>query len=55
MAFANGKLAQRPFDFNITGGISGQQGLEYLSGKVEADYIDSQTTDLIATERQRIN
>jgi hypothetical protein len=53
--FANGKLAQRPFSFNITGGISGQQGLEYLSGKVEADYIDSLSTDLIATERQRIN
>ena len=53
--FANGKLAQRPFMFNIIGGISGQQGLEYLSGRVEADYIDSQETDLIATERQRIN
>ncbi|MCL4394345.1 MAG: ATP-binding protein [Chloroflexi bacterium] len=53
--FANGKLAQRPFAFNIIGGISGQQGLEYLSGKVEADYIDSLNTDLIATERQRIN
>jgi hypothetical protein len=53
--FANGKMAQRPFSFNITGGISGQQGLEYLSGKVEADYIDSLKTDLIATERQRVN
>lgn len=53
--FANGKLAQRPFSFNITGGISGQQGLEYLSGKVEADYIDALSSDLIATERQRIN
>lgn len=53
--FANGKLAQRPFAFNITGGISGQQGLEYLSGKVEADYIDEQMSDLIATERQRVN
>ena len=53
--FANGKLAQRPFSFNITGGISGQQGLEYLAGRVEADYIDSLKNDLIATERQRIN
>ncbi len=53
--FANGKLAQRPFDFNITGGISGQQGLEYLSGRVEADYIDLLPVDLIATERQRVN
>ena len=53
--FANGKLAQRPFMFNIVGGIGGQQGMEYLSGKVEADYIDRLGVDLIATERQRIN
>jgi hypothetical protein len=53
--FALGKLAQQPFAFNIVGGISGQQGLEYLSGRVEADYIDSFKDDLIATERQRIN
>jgi signal transduction histidine kinase len=53
--FANGKLAQQPFTFNIIGGISGQQGLEYLSGRVEADYIDALAVDLIATERQRIN
>jgi hypothetical protein len=53
--FANGKLAQRPFTFNIVGGISAQQGLEYLTGKVEADYLDQLTHDLIATERQRIN
>lgn len=53
--FANGKLAQQPFTFNIVGGISGQQGLEYLSGRVEADYIDALAVDLIATERQRIN
>jgi hypothetical protein len=53
--FANGKLAQHPFAFNLVGGISGQQGLEYLSGRVEADFIDSLKVDLIATERQRIN
>jgi hypothetical protein len=53
--FAHGKLAQQPFTFNIVGGISGQQGLEYLSGRVEADYIDALAVDIIATERQRIN
>jgi hypothetical protein len=53
--FANGKLAQRPFTFNIVGGISAQQGLEYMTGKVEADYLDQLSHDLIATERQRIN
>lgn len=49
------KLAQRPFMFNLTQGVTGQQGIEYLTGQVEADFIDRQESDLIATERQRIN
>lgn len=53
--FTKGKLAQRPFFFNITRGLTGQHGTEYLAGQVVADYIDSLPTDLIATERQRIN
>jgi len=53
--FANGKLAQKPFFFNIAGGISGQHALEYLSGQVQANFIDTQPDDIIATERQRIN
>jgi hypothetical protein len=53
--FSNGKLAQKPFFFNLTGGLGGQQGQEYMSGQVEADYIDGLDEDIIATERQRIN
>lgn len=53
--FTKGKLAQRPFFFNITRGLTGQHGTEYLAGQVVADYIDSLPKDLIATERQRIN
>lgn len=53
--YANKKLAQKPFLFNVTGGLQGQHGVEYLSGQVEADFIDSLPEDLIATERQRIN
>ena len=53
--FSHGKLAQRPFLFQLTGGYSGQQGTAYMSGRVEADFIDEQATDLISTERQRIN
>lgn len=49
------KLAQRPFTFQTTQGVTGQQGMEYLTGQVEADFIDLQESDLIATERQRIN
>ncbi|MFL6439335.1 MAG: ATP-binding protein [Terriglobales bacterium] len=53
--FSRGKLAQRPFFFNLSGGLGGQHGQEYLSGRVEADYVDALDIDMIATERQRIN
>jgi Histidine kinase-, DNA gyrase B-, and HSP90-like ATPase len=53
--FAKGKMAQTPFLFNLTGGLGGQHGIEYLPGQVRADYIDTLNNDLIATERQRIN
>lgn len=53
--FSHHKLAQRPFFFNLSGGLGGQQALSYLSGRVQAEYIDEQQKDLISTERQRIN
>lgn len=53
--FAKGKLAQKPFFFDIAGGISGQMGLEYITGQIIMDFIDVGNNDLIATERQRIN
>ncbi|MFJ5921246.1 ATP-binding protein [Kitasatospora sp. NPDC092948] len=53
--FSHHKLAQRPFLFNLTGGFGGQQGTSYLSGRVEADFLDDQARDLISTERQRVN
>ena len=53
--FAGGKLVQRPFLFNLTGGMTGQHGAEYLAGQVVADFIDQLPADLIATERQRVN
>ncbi len=53
--FASGKLAQRPFFFNLTRGLTGQHGAEYLAGQVVADFIDRLPSDLIATERQRVN
>jgi hypothetical protein len=52
---ARGKLAQKPFFFNITGGLGGQHGQEYMSGQVEADYLDELPDDVIAPERQRVN
>jgi hypothetical protein len=53
--FAKGKLAQKPFFFDLTGGISGQNALEYMTGQVRMDFIDEGERNLISTERQRIN
>lgn len=49
------KVAQTPFFFNLSGGLSGQHGQQYMSGIVRADYIDRLPADIITTERQRIN
>ncbi|MBN8584711.1 MAG: ATP-binding protein [Ignavibacteria bacterium] len=53
--FARERVAQfTPFFFNLTGGINGQVALEYLTGQLKADELDS-TDDYIATDRQSIN
>lgn len=53
--FSSGKLAQRPFFFNLSGGLGGQAGQSYMSGQVIADYVDKLETDPMSAERQRIN
>jgi hypothetical protein len=53
--FAKIKLAQKPFLFNLAGGLGGQHGQEYLSGQVQADFVDALPKDIISPERQRIN
>ena len=53
--FCGIKLAQSPFFFNLSGGLSGQHGQQYVSGQVQADYLDKLSSDVITTERQRIN
>lgn len=53
--FARDRVAQfTPFFFNLTGGINGQVGLEYLTGQVKADQLDNEI-DYIATDRQTVN
>lgn len=53
--FARDKVAQvTPFFFNLSGGINGQVGLEYLTGQVKAEILDEEV-DYIATSRQTIN
>lgn len=53
--FSHGKVSQKPFFFELSGGISGQNALEYMTGQVKMDFIDEGDLDLISTERQRIN
>lgn len=53
--YAKGKLAQKPFFFDLVGGISAQNALEYMTGQVIMDFIDIGDNNLISTERQRIN
>ncbi len=47
--FANGKLVQAPFLFHLSGGLGGQHGVEYLTGQVEADYLDRMAEDVVTT------
>jgi len=49
------KVAQTPFFFQLSGGLAGQHGQQYMTGRVRADYLDRLTADVITTERQRIN
>ncbi len=53
--FAKSKMAQKPFFFDLAGGINSQFGIEYMTGQIKMDFIDTGANDLIATERQRIN
>ena len=52
---AGGKLVQEPFFFNLSGGLPGQHGQQYVSGQIQADALDEQQEDLVAPERQRVN
>lgn len=53
--FAGVKVMQAPFFFDLSGGVSGQHGLQYISGQIRADFIDKQKDDHIAPERQRVD
>lgn len=50
VVYVRGKLAQTPWFFDLSGGVWGQHGMQYLTGEVKADFLD-ETVDLIATDR----
>jgi hypothetical protein len=55
VVFARGKLAQAPWFFDISGGTYGQHGLQYMTGEVQADFLDkTDGEDLIATDRATV-
>lgn len=52
VVFARGKLVQAPWFFDLSGGVFGQHGMQYMTGEVQADFLDStEGKDLIATDR----
>jgi RecB family endonuclease NucS len=51
---ARGKVAQVPFFFEMSGGTQNQLGMQYLTGEVIADNLDSEGADLIATDRATV-
>lgn len=55
----NGKTAQAPpYFFGVEGTASGQHGTKYLTGVIEADYLDDGTddeSDRISTDRQEVD
>ena len=54
---AHGKMAQRPFKFDRSGGTEGQLGQEYLVGEVEANWLDEGKDiedDLIQSNRDQL-
>jgi RecB family endonuclease NucS len=46
-------MAQVPFFFDLSGGVHGQHGMQYMTGVVEADELDA-VVDYIGTDRQAI-
>ncbi len=53
VVYVRGKLAQTPWFFDLSGGVWGQHGMQYLTGEVSADFLDD-NVDLIATDRGTI-
>jgi hypothetical protein len=48
---ARGRLVQTPWFFGLSGGMHGQHGMQYLTGEVQADFLDEGDEDLVATDR----
>lgn len=47
---SRGKLVQEPWFFDVSGGMYGQHGMQYMTGEIEADFLDDKT-DFVTTGR----
>ncbi|MFP9060991.1 ATP-binding protein [Natrialbaceae archaeon A-chndr2] len=55
IVLARGKLVQEPYTFGVgEGGSTAQQALQYLVGEINAEFLDTNETDLIATDRTKV-
>jgi len=59
VVYVRGKTAQAPpFFFGVEGTASGQHGTRYVTGAIEADFLDAgadDESDLISTDRQEVD
>ena len=53
IVLARGKLVQEPWFFDVSGGTSGQHGMQYMTGEIEADFLDEKI-DFITTGRNSV-
>lgn len=56
LIYTRGKVSQESTFFDISGGVTGQHGLRYLCGMIQAEWLDAgaEDPDLIATHRGSI-
>jgi hypothetical protein len=55
VVLARGKLVQAPWFFDLSGGTEGQHGMQYMTGEVQADFLDeTKGEDLVATDRASV-
>ena len=50
---SRGKLVQEPWFFSLAGGTYGQHGMQYMTGEVEADFLDAKT-DFVTSGRNSV-
>ncbi|MGB8658153.1 MAG: ATP-binding protein [Candidatus Zixiibacteriota bacterium] len=52
VVFTRGKMAQAPWFFGLSGGATGQHGMQYMTGEVIAEQLDlTEGQDFVATDR----